>query len=229
MGGILQKVDKNLEWIVPNGDWKLRCSNISSDVPEVGWGNRWFKVMTVDPVLALEPEICSGIIPSENEIKKHLDTAGPGKNIAAPEIHLENYGGGGEGDVRRISIAEEPSQEISKNPESTPHVVATEPGETDDGTPSSSKTVTPSYTKTANTARESRSSSRRSSGSLPTIRSPNPPGGPELAAVRFEVTTEVRLANRPNMDWTRGAMLRKNTQNLAGMDEHLNFLIHAPW
>lgn len=199
MGGILRQVDSGVGWVVPNGYWRLRCINIAG-VSRRGKEYQWLKVMVVDPVLPPREEVYADPTINESDIQ-NPNSSDP----TVSEAHLENYGGGGGGDVRRISITEETPRDMSQKAEG--------------GTPFSSKTITPGHTKPTNTARESTVSSndnsRRSSRSQPPSRSPN-------------TVIEIKLV-KPNMDWTRGAMLRKNTQNLAGMDEHLNFLIHAPW
>lgn len=234
MGGILQQVGSKLVWVVPNGNWELRCVSISrgavtgeDTVATVGGGHRWWKVMTANPVLSLTG--------SQNIDKAHLSTLNSMGKVAAPEAQLEDFGDMGEGDVR--SITEELPQGISK-----PSIVTTsEPSDAGDRTHISSRTITPSHTGGMNSARRSLVSStvasRRSSRSLPSSRRDSSSVGiPEAVAERSELPSipsesplDENFGNRLNMDWTRGAMPLKNTQSMAGMDEHLGFLMSVPW
>lgn len=236
MGGIIKQDDSSVEWAVPNSDWQLRCVSISgadgSDKSSaVGKRDRWLKVLTIGPVLSqksLRDELEVGMVPSDHGTEQHFDTIDTLQNVATPEI-LENYGGGGEGDVRRYSIVEETAHDIAAQLD----VTTTEP-RTEDGTPSSSKTITPSYINAANTARggslaSSNSTSRRSSRSLPGSRKSSHPGisGPLTTRSESESGTEETLVDRSSIDWTRG---RKNSRNSTGIDdEHLKFLMKAPW
>lgn len=238
MGGILQQADGKLVWVVPNGNWELRCVSISrgavtgeDTVVTIGGGHRWWKVMTANPVLPLT----GSHIPGKKVVDGHLDTVDPMGEVVAPEAQLENFGGIGEGDIQ--SITEELPQGISK-----PSIVTTnEPGDAGDWTHSPSRTITPSHTGGMNSARRSLLSStiasRRSSQSLPSSRRDSSSVGiPEAVAERSEppsILSESALdgkyGNSLNMDWTRGAMPLKNTLSISGMDEHLRFLMNVPW
>lgn len=218
MGGILQQVDGKLVWVVPNCDWQLRCVSISrgavtgdDTVTTVGGGHRWWKVMTASPVLPLAERVI------------------PSSNAAAPGVHLGNRSVMGGGDVQ--PIAEEPPQRIPE-----PSVVMSNRlGAAREG---SSKTITPNHTGGINSSRRSPASStaasRRSSWSLPSSRRGSSSAGiPEVVTESLLLPSEPglggRLVNRSNMDWTRGAMPRKNIQDMAGVEEHLDFLRNVPW
>lgn len=234
MGGILQQAGSKLVWVVPNGDWQLRCVSISrgavtgeDTVATVGGGHRWWKVMTANPV----PPLTGSLIPNKKVVKEHLGTLSPAGEVVVPEAQLENFGSMGEGDVH--SITEKPPQGISE-----PSIVTHEPGNAGDWTHSSSRTITPSHTGGMNSARRSLVSStitsRRSSRSLPSSRRDSSSVGiPEAVAERSEspsIPLEPALNGKfGNMDWTRGAMPPKNTQSMVGMDEHLGFLMNVPW
>ncbi|KAI5848591.1 hypothetical protein DFP73DRAFT_621016 [Morchella snyderi] len=230
LGGMLKRSPSPVEWTVENDDWQLRCVGVGRDT-----NGGWAKVLTVDPVMEslhgdLEGEDAG--IRTDNEEEEYLGSRGSPdlQRRAVPlEYHLENYGGGGVGDVRRMSITEESPQGSSGSDVTALGLRLL----TTDGTSSSTKTITPNYSR-APTARgslasSSNSTSRRSSRSLPcSRRGSSPLGIPESPSARSE-SNERRPGDKPNMDWTRGAILQKNTQNLEGMDDHLNFLMKAPW
>lgn len=238
MGGILQQAGGKLVWVVPNGKWQLRCVSISrgavtgdDTVATIGGGHRWWKVMTACPVLPLAGR---PIPNSNNEVEEHLDTLGPTNTAAVSETQPESISGMG-GDFQ--FVAEEPPQGISKSS----IVITNELGDAGDWMHSPSKTITPSHTGGMNSARRSlvssNAASRRSSRSLPSSRRDSSSVGiPEAVAERSEPLSTLsesvvggRFGNRLNMDWTRGAMPKKNTKGLAGMDEHLRFLMDVPW
>ncbi|KAL0634035.1 hypothetical protein Q9L58_007053 [Maublancomyces gigas] len=235
MGGILQQAGSKLVWVVPNGNWELRCVSISrgavtgeDTVATVGGGHRWWKVMTANPVLPLT----GSQIPDGGVVGARLGTLNCMSKVVAPEAQLENFGDMGEGDVR--SITEELPHGISKPS-------TNEPSDAGDRTHISSRTITPIHTGGMNSARRSLVSStvasRRSSRSLPSSRRDSSSVGiPEAVAERSELPSipsesplDGNFGNRLNMDWTRGAMPLKNTQSMAGMDEHLGFLMSVPW
>lgn len=237
MGGILQQAGGKLVWVVPNGKWQLRCVSISrgavtgdDTVATVGGGHRWWKVMTACPVLPL----AGRPILNNNEVEEHLDTLGPANTAAVSETQPESISGMGR-DFQ--FVAEELPQGISE-----PSIVITnELGDAGDWMHSPSKTITPSHTGGTNSTRRSLASSnaasRRSSRSLPSSRRDSSSVGiPEAVAERSEPLSTLsesvvggRFVNRLNMDWTRGAMPKKNTKGLVGIDEHLRFLMDVPW
>lgn len=223
MGGILQQAGGKLVWVVPNGDWELRCVSISRGavtggdrIATSGGGHRWWKVMTASPIIPSERRL----VPKD-EAEEHLDTLSPAKKATVPEARPDNYNCAGKGDV--LPIAED--------------ITTNRLGGAGDWTHSSSKTITPSHTSTKRSLDSSTATSRRSSRSLPTSRRDSSSVGiPEAVAEGSESLSTAPesvvgggFGHSSNMDWTRGAMPRKNTRDLAGMDEHLNFLMSAPW
>lgn len=237
MGGILQQADGKLVWVVPNCDWELRCVSISRGavtgdytVATVGGGHRWWKVMTASPVLPL-------LIPNSNDAEDHPNTLDPTKNASVLESHakLKSHSGIGGEDVQLIS--EKPTQ---ITPESSV-VTTNRPGVAGDWTLGSSKTITPTHTAGLTSSRRSlvssTNASRRSSWSPPSSRRDS--GSVDIPEVVTEKSESLslpsesvpggRFGNKSNMDWTRGAMPRKNIQDLAGMDEHLGFLRDVLW
>lgn len=215
MGEMLKRSPSPTEWTLESDDWQLRCVGIGK-----GTCDSWVKVLTVDPVMESVHE-------DLEEDEYGGSRGGPDflRRAVSLDYHLENYGGGGIGDVRRMSITEESPQGSSGSDVTLRLVTA-------DGASSLNKTITPSYSR-APTGRgslaSSSSTSRRSSRSLSSSRRGSAPLGiTEFPLVKLE-GYDRRPGDKPNMDWTRGAILQTNTQNLEGMDDHLNFLIKAPW
>lgn len=217
MGGILQQVDGKLVWVVPNCDWQLRCVSISrgavtgdDTVTTVGEGHRWWKVMTASPMLPLAERVI------------------PNSNAAAPGVHIGNRNVIGGVDVRPIA---------EKSPQGIPEPSVVMSNKLGAAREDSSKTITPSYTGGINSPRRSSASStasRRPSRSLPSSRRDSSSAGiPEVVTESLLLPSEPglggRFVNRSNIDWTRGAMPRKNIQDMAGVEEHLDFLRNVPW